>query len=419
MKKRFVHAVLCALTLAAPAAAERIYVPALGSAADGSPLATKVWAAGVDGVGQVAQRAAAEKAGLIAIEADSSSDVSAWMAGSRGEILGEVPSFGESEAYVAGADVQLSDLPRPRAMTSLILGAANLSEQTAFCQATLFNRGGRRIGEIPFEVEPKSLARESAAEWMGRIDSARVTCDQSFFPFGLSTEQGGLAPVFAKDTGPNGACQHFLTLTPIATGEYAAGLGGQFHDATKANPKGIICIKSLKQLNVAKAVYEWDVKVGPWSNHPAGVHNLGYYFLERYRSGVIGNVNALGPNKSIVKVMQNAGMPRGHNTNQKASYLVQKDRTYHVVYTFDAQNKRFTLQVLLEGVEVVRFSQEVKPGNNQTLVITPYGKGETMTGLAMVAEFGNYIGRNLPDHPEQATIGWKYSNFNVKMTLKK
>jgi hypothetical protein len=40
MKKGFVHAALCALTLAVPAAAERIYVPALGTAADGSPLAT-------------------------------------------------------------------------------------------------------------------------------------------------------------------------------------------------------------------------------------------------------------------------------------------------------------------------------------------------------------------------------------------
>lgn len=420
MKKGFVHVVLCALTLAAPAAAERIYVPALGSAADGSPLATKVWAAGVDGVGrQVAQRAAAEKAGLIAVEADSSFDVSAWMAGSRGELLGEVPTFGENEAYVAGADVQLSDLPRPRAMTSLILGAANLSEQTAFCQATLFNRAGRRIAEIPFEVEPKALARESAAQWMGRIDSARVTCDQSFFPYGVATEQGGLAPVFAKDTGPNGACQHFLTLRPDTSGNFSIGLGGQFHDATKANPKGIICIKAEKELHVAKAVYEWDVKVGPWSPKPAGVHNLGYFFLERYRSGVVGNVNALGPNKSIVKVMQNAGMPRGHNTNQKASYLVQKDKTYHVVYTFDAQNKRFTLQVFLDEVEVVKFSQEVKPGNNQTLVIRPYGKGESMKDLAMVAEFGNYIGRNLPDHPEQATIGWKYSNFRATMVLKK
>jgi hypothetical protein len=383
-------------------------------------LATKVWAADADGVGrQVAQRAAA-KAGLIAVEAGSAYDVSAWMTGARGEILGEVPTFAESEVYAAGADVQLSDLPRARAMKSLLLGASNLSEQTAFCQATLFNRAGRRIAEIPFEVEPKSLARADAASWMGRIDSARVTCDQSFFPFGVATEQGGLTPVFAKNTGPNGPCNQVLTLVPDTTGDYAVSQAGQFHDATKEKPKGILCIKAPKQLRVAKAIYEWDVKAGPWSSRPSGIHNFGYFFLERYRSGVVGNVNALGPNKDFVKVMQNVGMPKGTNTNNKASYAVQRDQTYHLVYTFDAQNKQFTQQVFLGGQQVVSFSKEVKPGNNQTLMITPYGKGESLAGLAMVAEFGNYVNtRHLPDHPEEATIGWKYSNFKMKLILKK
>ena len=416
MKKGFVHAALCALTLAAPAAAERLYVPALGTAADGSPLATKVWAADAHGVArQVAQRPA-EKAGLIALEADSAFDVSAWMT-RGGAVLGEVPAFGESEIYQAGVDVQLGDLPRPRAMASLLVGAANLSEQAASCQATLFDRAGRQIAEIPFEVAAKSLARESVTNGVGRIDFVRVTCDQSFYPFGLSTQQGGLMPVFAKGIGPNGACQQFLTLVPDTTGDYAASQAGQFHDATKAKAKGIICIKAPKQLNVAKAIYEWDVKVGPWSSrNRSGLHNLLYVFLDRYRSGVVGNVNAAGPNKSFVKVMQNVGMPKGSNTNQKAGYEMQKDLTYHQAYIFDAHNKLFTMQVFLNGQQVVNFSKECKPGNNGTLMVKPYGKGESQAGLAMVAEFGNHVGQH---HPEEASIGWKYSNFKMRLILKK
>jgi hypothetical protein len=372
----------------------------------------------VDGVArQVAHRAAAEKAGLIEIEANSAFDVSAWLT-RGGAIVGEVPAFGEIETYQAGVDVQLGDLPRPRAMASLLVGAANVSEQTASCQATLFDRAGRQLAEIPFEVAAKSVTRESAAKWMGRIDSVRVTCDQSFYPFGFATEQGGLTPVFAKGIGPNGPCQYFLMLTkvPGGIGSYAASQEGLFHDATKAKPKGIICIKAPSQLKVAKAVFEWEVTAGPWSTrNKAGMHNLAYVFLDRYRSGVVGNVNSAGPNKSFLKVMQNVGMPKGSNTNAKAGYELQKDVTYSFRYTFDAHNKLFTLQAFMNGVEIQKFSKEVKPGNNQTLVVTPYGKGDSQTGLAMVAEFGNYVGQHAP---EEATIGWKYRNFRLHMTLK-
>jgi hypothetical protein len=365
---------------------------------------------------QVAQRSA-EKVGLIAIEADSAFDVSAWMT-RGGEIVGEAPAFGEAEIYQAGVDVQLGDLPRPRAMASLLVGAANLSDQAAFCKATLFDRAGRQLAEIPFEVAPKSLARESAAKWMGRIDSVRVACDQSFYPFGFSTENGGREPIFAKGTGPNGPCQHWLTLVQgPGGGSYFANHIGEFHEATKAKPKGIICIKAPSSLKVAKAVYDWEVVAGPWSSrNRSGMHNLLYVFLDRYRSGVVGNVNAAGPNKSFLKVMQNVGMPRGSNTNAKAGFDLQKEVVYRFVYTFDAHNKLFTLQTFLNSVEVQKFSKEVRPGNNQTLMVTPYGKGPSQAGLAMVAEFGNYVGQH---HPEEATIGWRYRNFKLNMTLKK
>jgi hypothetical protein len=259
-----------------------------------------------------------------------------------------------------------------------------------------------------------SLAREDATAWAtGGIEEARVTCDQSFYPFAVAADANELHPTFAKGIGPNGACNAFLTLTQLASGSYIATTPpGLFHTATKGNPKGILCLKATKELKIARATFEWDVTVGPWSKRDrAGLHNLAYFFLDRYRSGVVGNVNAAGPNKSFLKFMQNVGMPKGSNTNNKAPYLLQENLTYHFVYTFDAASKKAVLQAFLNGVEVQGFDKEVKPGNNQTLVVQPY----TAQGLALVAEFGNYVGQH---HPEEATIDWKYLNFRVVMVPK-
>jgi hypothetical protein len=381
MKKGLFLAALCVLALAVPAAAQRLYVPS----------ATKV----------------------IALEAGSVRGADALLAGRAAAGL---PAFTEDEIYQAGTEVPLADLPRPRAMASLLVGAANLSAQTASCQAVLSDRNGGRLAEIDFDVEPMSLAREDALAKAGggRIAAVTVTCDQGFYPFAVATEQGGLTPVFAKGIGPNGPCDYSPMLTQETNGHYTVSQDGLFHNATKAHPKGIFCIKAPSQLKVARAVYEWDVTVGPWSSrNRAGLHNLAYYFLDRYRSGVVGNVNSAGPNKGFLKVMQNVGMPRGSNTNQKSGYLLQTGATYHFVYTFDATNKVAKLETFLGDVAVNRFTFQTKPGNNQTLVVRPYGKDGS--GLAMVAEFGNFVGQH---PPEEATIGWKYSNFKLDLTLK-
>ena len=409
MKKGFVLVALSALLLAVPATAERIYVPALGvTAADGSALATQVRAGGR----LLANLPAASRAGLIPLDADPSL-VSAWAVDRAGRDVTELPVFTDQEAYAAGVDVPLDRLERPRALASLQVGAANLSEQAASCQATFFAKDGRRLAEVPFEIAPLSLARQDALGVVksGRATEVRVTCDQSFFPFGVAADAGG--PFIVKGIGPNGSCLQTLTLIKqpnnIFTTQTTAAV---FHEATKANPKGILCVQSLNEIRIAKAIYEWDVTVGPWSSRDkSGVHNLGYFFLDRFRSGTVGNVNVLGPNKNLLKVAQNVGMPAGSNTNTKKGFEAQIGATYHNVYTFDAANKTATLVVTQNGTEVSRLTVDTKPGNNQTLVIKPF----TQTGLAMVMEFGNYLGQH---HPEEASVGWKYAAFRLTLVPK-
>jgi hypothetical protein len=389
MKKGLVYGALCALALAAPAAAETFYLPILGTHAAGGNGLTKVRAVDTDDAGQVAFT---EKAGMVAIDLE--------------------------ELYQAGTDVQLADLPKPRAMRSLLVGAANLSEKGASCQATLIGRDGSRVGDSTFYVEPMSLVRRDglAAAGGGRVFEVRVTCDQSFYPFAIATDGSGKGPIIAKGIGPNGACNSFLTMVKQSTGHYiTVGPPGVFHEATKAAPKGIVCIRVPEELRIGKAVFEWDTISGPWSTRDrSGLHNLGYFFLDRYRSGVVGNINVAGPNKSFLKFMQNVGMTRGSNTNNKVKFVMQTGVTYHQVYTFDAAKKTATMQVFLNGAQVSSVTKNTSPGNNQALVIRPFGTG-ILTGLGMTAEFGNYLGQH---HPEEASIGWKFANFKIDMTPK-
>jgi hypothetical protein len=414
MKTGVAYAALCALTLAAPATAERIYVPVLGTNAAGDEvLATKVRVTNAQGASDFTP---AGRVGLIALEADSAAAVSAWTVDRAGKRVLDVPVFSEDEAYNAGVEVALGDLPRPRAMASLAVGAANLSDQTATCKASFYDSDGILTSEISFDVEPRSLARKDGLAANGRIKAVQVSCDQSFYPFAVAADQGGKSPILAKGIGPNGACSVWLTLTKQSNGHYtAATIPGFFHEASKAAPKGVVCIKAPSELKIASARFEWDVFSGPWSSRDkSGLHNLAYFFLDRYRSGVIGNINQAGPNKNTLKFMQNVGMAVGTNTNVKVGYTMQTGQVYHYVYTFNAANKRATLEGTLNNLPIANVGLDTRPGHDQTLIVRPFGNGG-LAGLAMTAEFGNYLGQH---HPEEASVGWKFGGLKIDMTPK-
>jgi hypothetical protein len=438
----FVCAALLAVAGIAPATAARLYVPVLGATGpDGRALPTEVWVTNMsasatrpvaarflgDGEageartfavqrgGQMLDKLAAPGAvGLIEIDADENA-VSAWVADGGATEVSEVPVIGPHDLYHAGAAPALDTFAGVD-YDRLLVGAANLADKAASCEAKLFAGDNRELARIPFEVPAKSVAREDAAAWTGsKPASAQVTCNRDFYPLAVATTGGGTHVITAKGVGPNGTCQKWVTLSPQTDGSYTALVTGVFHQATGANPKGIICIRAPGELKVGRAVFEWDVTIGPWSSkNPAGVHNLGYFFGERYRSGVIGNVNGLGPNKSAVKWMQNYGMPKGSSTNAKSGYELQKGVLYHPTYIFDAANKRATLRLQTGGQEVANVSGDIKPGNGQALVVKPYGTGGLL-GLAIVGEFGNYTNQHAPEMP---SLGWVYGNLSIHLVPK-
>ena len=439
MRRMFVYAALLSLAASAPVSAERVFVPVVGAPdGNGRALPTEIWVnggqakamvtAGVVRGGMVNKArtfevqpggrlldhlAGAGEIGLVEVDAQELA-VSAWIGDGNG--VNEVPVIGNYDVYHSSAE---PGLEIARDYDRLLVGAANVSDKPSSCHAILFDESNNELARVPFEVQAKSLARHDAAGWLGaqRAAYAQIGCDRTFYPVAVTTstgDDGGTSAIFAKDTGPNGTCDRWVTPTQSATGQaWFFEISGLFHQATQQDAKGIVCVKLPQpELRVGRAIIEWDVTVGPWnSKQKSGVHNLGYFFGERYRSGIVGNVNFLGPNKSLAKWMQNFGMPKGSNTNAKGAFEAQQ-ALYHIVYTFDAHNKRSTLDVQNSARETLKtITGNNAPGNNQTLVLKRYGKGN-LDGLGMVMEFGNDGFQHLP---EVATFGWLYANLNVRM----
>ncbi|MGH2667856.1 MAG: hypothetical protein ACRDH5_01825, partial [bacterium] len=302
MRKSIVAAALLALAGALPVTAERLYVPMVGAAgADGQALPTEIWVTRGEAAtpvratflrGEAAEAksfvvapggrlldrlAAAGEVGLVAIEAEENA-VSAWIPDAWGTSVSEVPVIGPHDLYVPGATpgMQLG------AYEKLMVGAANLDAEAASCEAVLFDSAYAELGRFAFAVPAESLVRQDAAATIGREKAtyAEVGCNRRFYPIGVTTSGAGgnTRVAVAKGIGPNGACDlPLLTVIENDPKNYrVTGPPGLFHHATKGDPKGILCVKSTKQLAVATATFQWDVKVGPWAKQKSNLHNLAY-----------------------------------------------------------------------------------------------------------------------------------------------
>jgi hypothetical protein len=332
-------------------------------------------------------------------------------------VLLALAELGPHDGYQRGA---VAGLELDRGYERLEVGAVNLSAEPMTCVASLFAPDGGEVGRSSFRVDALAWWREDAAVEAGgrRASYAQVSCDRSFYPIAATSHGDGSDVELAKAMGPNGACTEKIALARRADGKYVLDRPGLFHQATAARPKGILCVRAPAPLQVARATFEWDIYPGDWSARDrSGVHNLAYVFLDRYRSGVVGNVNAVGPNKDRIKWMQNYGMAvcgsgRPCNTTASRGYRLEPKRIYHLIYVFDAVAKRVTLTLQDSGRNTLATATGAT-GGSRTLAVTPYGKGE-LDGLAMVVEFGNYLGQH---PPEEATLGWLYGNVHVELIV--
>lgn len=436
---------LLALGAVAPLSAEPVYIPVVESVkADGTSLATELWIsnfdgeeraftsaflkAGLDGTATpaVREKIPADKAlyldnamaeggsGLLEIDAEPGMVVNAWIKATHGKrtFYTGVPVISSALGVPAGGETYLNGLRGDREIMNLDL--VNLARKATLCQVDFLRADGSAIG-AGVAVEVPALAMRPFADALGLRNekaavSARVSCDQAFYAYAVGVDRETAEVSFAtpaqtvevavhqREKAAPGANNNKETVTFTQS--------GLFHSATKESPKKVLRIPVPRSMRMERITAEFDFTAGPWNPRlRSGAHGLMWFHRGKFRSNTIANVNALGPNKEMVKINQNLDIPAGSVTNAKAGMIFEQGKTYHAVVLYDAFSKAVTLTVSQDGhvLKTLRFNGTAR---NREIEIPVSG---------LLAEFGHLNNQHLP---EVASLGWKFSNYRCEMISK-
>ena len=434
-------AALIALGFAAPLKAERVYVPVIDAlGANGKPLTTQLWISNfygeersyssvflkseVDGTelsgsgprnlvpankAAYMRRAADEgETGLLEIDATELS-VNAWIQTNRGRrtFYTGTPVISDATRVEAGGAAFLNGLAPEGKRSVTGLSLVNLGSEAAACHVDFLRADGTALG-AGVDADVPALSMRPFADALGlgsepEAKSARVSCDQPFYAYAVAVDRNSHEVSFANPEAELKVRRSGFKADPPAGGEIVFTQNGLFHSATKEIPKKVLRVPVPRQTPMEVIDLEFDVTAGPWNpRQRSGAHNLIFMHRGKFRSNTIANVNALGPNKHRYKINQNLDLPAKHNTKSDVGFTFEQGKTYHVRVVQNALNKVVICTLAVDGTVVRRmdFSGSIK--NKEILVLA--------SGL--VAEFGNYNNQHLP---EVSSIGWKFSNFRVRM----
>jgi hypothetical protein len=329
---------------------------------------------------------------------------------------GELPPFDARELAPARDVSAVAGLERDGGYRSLVVGAAVPGSMAAECQVRLLDAKARLLEVADLRVDAGSNGQLDFADRIGsRVAAgAQVSCDQPFYSYAAAAGTNDPKLTWGETFGPNGNCGFTVDTFEVEPGVFVAAKEGTIHISAKGKEKGIVCVKVPKDLTLNKMIIEWDVNVGPWnSKNPSMNHNVLYLHRGRFRSNTISNTNAFGPKKSFIKLAQNIDLPAKYNTNKKMSYALSQQGTYHFRNTYDAANKKATLEMFQNG-EILRSTQIEATAKNRVLLVDATGlspKG------ALFAEFGHHAGQHPPEVANPP--GWRFSDLRIEMQVKK
>lgn len=319
----------------------------------------------------------------------------------------------ENRVMLPARDVAaIGGLERTGGYRSLVVGAAVPGSVTAQCQVQLLDARLQVLETAGLTVDAGTNAQIDFADRIGSRIAAgtHVSCDQPFYAYAAAASPQEPRLIWGEDIGPNGPCDFTIEATEVEPKLWVAAQEGTVHNARTGKEKGIVCVARVaKDLKVKKMILSWDVNPGPWhSKHPNGNHGMMFLHRGRFRSNTVSNVNAFGPKKSFVKMVQNVGLPAKANTNQKMGYELKQNTPYTFRYIYDAANKLITLE-LYERDVLIKTSTMKGTTNNRTMAVdansmSPKG--------SLFAEFGHHKGQHLP---EVTSYGWRYSNLRIEM----
>ena len=437
MRKAVLIFSVLALGVVTAAGAGTFYVPVVQpSASDGHRLPTHLWISnlgtgetsyrtsflpvGVDGAAfkslaesapqkvkvgriQVVDDAAESgRTGLLAIEAESELQVDAWVETRHGRqtFMGGLPILSEANRFEAGGEAFLNGVsPVRTAQLALVnLGAESTACSVDFVRMDGTLAGGNAQVSLP-AVSMKLFDDALGLRAMTEDVSVRATCDQPFYAFSVEKNPSNSRVSFISPADKAG----LAPVTAEATAPIVFERQGQFHSATRDNPKLKLGVPVSKALQLDRLVYDLDITVGPWNAQaPACAHNIAFYHRGRFRSNCFSNLNAFGPNKYWLKNNQNIDQPAGANTNARINFRFQQGTTYHINYVFDAVNKQVHIIVQEGGHDVAHFDM---PATAQNHILTV-----PATGLMLeMGNLTNQVGC------EVASIGWTWSNLRLTM----
>lgn len=333
---------------------------------------------------------------------------------------GGLRPFQGDELSPARDTAVLDGFARTGGYRTLVAGAAIPGSKAAACQVKLVRMDGSVVDQVELNIDGGSNAQVDFADRIGsrkmaaEVAAAKVSCDQSFYPYAAAAGANEPKVTWGEFRGPSGACDFTVEAAQLdQPGVLVAAKAGTIHSATTGNEKGIVCIKTPRDLSLDRMVVEWDVNVGPWHKKtPHGNHAMIWTHRGRFRSGSIVNVNAFGPKKNFVKMNQNVDLSAGGNTNTKMGIALTPGHQYHVRSTYDAANKRAFTELFENGV-MLKKMEITATARNRTLVLPKFGYSEKG---ALFAEFGHNKGQHFPELP---SYGWRYSDLRIEMHLKK
>jgi hypothetical protein len=408
MKKHFVRGLaLLALSAAAPLGAETLYVPVVEPLLrDGSRLSAELQhprEAKVTGL----------ENGLAVIDGILPSEVQARITTTHGNLTFQtgVPVISSANRIAAKGAAYLNGLTgNHRDIVSLDL--ANLTAAKAVCQLELLRENGSSVGTIPgLKVQPLSTRSFESAQGVSLPPGAvglRVSCDQDFYAYAVGVDRETREVSFAlPSAAANPAPYERQAVTSAGKRTIVVTRDGQFHSATRADPKGKIDLPVPGEIILKQVRAEFDVVVGPWSKRQIdGNHGLLWLHRGRFRPHTLCSVNAQGPKKNGVKINQNLDLPALYDVRSSVGrFVFERGKTYHIEVIYDAPKKSLVLNVSQNGQLQKTLQVEGTAKGGEILV--------SKNGL--FAEFGHLMDQELP---EVGSPGWKYSNFRAEMIEK-
>ncbi|HEV2846609.1 MAG TPA: hypothetical protein VG477_17275 [Thermoanaerobaculia bacterium] len=398
---------LLALSAAAPLAAETLYVPVVEPLLrDGSRLSAEM---------QFPREAkvTGTENGLVVIEGVLPSAVEARIETAHGNLtfLTGVPVISAANRIAANGAAYLNGLTgNHRDIVSLDL--ANLAGTKATCKLELLRDNGSPAGTIPgLEVQALSTRSFENALGLGLPPGTvgiRASCDQDFYAYAVGIDRETREVSFSlPSAAASPAPYERQAVAPSGKRTIVVTRSGDFHFATRADPKGKIGLPVPGEIVLKQVKSEFDVTVGPWSKRQVdGNHGLLWLHRGKFRPHTLCSVNAQGPKKNGVKINQNLDLPVPPDVTSSVGRLTwERGKTYRVSVLYDAPAKSLVLRVSQDG-HLLRTLLVPGTAKNGEIPVSRNG---------LFAEFGHFMDQELP---AVGAPGWKFSNFRAEMIEK-